>query len=90
MRYQFNRLRRIAFDQILPHIREDGTIGLRDLLSIIQLLEAAFRDPYHVATTEWKMPEIKYKRRVFTQYYAEFQVIAANHDWNYAAPRNAL
>jgi len=82
MRYQFNRLRRIAFDQILPHIRDDGMIGLRDLLSIIQLLEAAFRHPYKVATTEWKMPEIKHKRHVFPQYYVEFQVIAANHDWN--------
>jgi hypothetical protein len=30
MRYTFNRLRGIALGQILPYIREDGTIGLDD------------------------------------------------------------
>jgi hypothetical protein len=44
MRYTFNRLRGIALDQILPHVREDGTIGLEDLPAFIQHLEAAFGD----------------------------------------------
>ena len=45
MRYAFNRLRGVALGQILPHVREDGTIGLEDLPAFIQLLEAAFGDP---------------------------------------------
>jgi len=45
MQYAFNRLRGVAFGQILPHVREDGTIGLEDLPALIQLLEAAFGDP---------------------------------------------
>jgi hypothetical protein len=43
MRYAFNRLRGVAFGQILPHVREDGTIGLEDLPALYnswkQLLE---------------------------------------------------
>ena len=90
MRYAFNRLRGTALGQILPHVREDGTIGLEDLPAFIQLLEAAFGDPDRVATAERKMREIKQKNREFSQYYAEFQVIAADLDWNPSALRNAL
>jgi len=74
----------------LPHVREDGTIGLEDLPAFIQLLEAAFGDPDWVATAERKMWEIKQKNREFSQYYAEFQVIAPDLDWNPSALRNAL
>jgi hypothetical protein len=59
MRYAFNRLRGIALGQILPHLQEDGMIGLEDLPAFIQLLEAAFRDPDRVATNERKMREIQ-------------------------------
>ena len=55
MRYAFNHLRAVALGQILPHVREDGTIGLEDLPAFIQLLEAAFGDPEWVATAERKM-----------------------------------
>jgi hypothetical protein len=74
----------------LPHVREDGTIGLEDLPALIQLLESAFGDPDRVATAERKMREIKQKNREFSQYYAEFQVIAADLDWNPSTLRNAL
>jgi len=90
MWYAFNRLRGIALGQILPHVREDGTIGLGDLPAFIQLLEAAFGDPDRLATAERKMREIKQKNCQFSQYYAEFQVIAADLDWNPSALRNAL
>jgi hypothetical protein len=36
------------------------------------------------------MREIKQKNQEFSQYYAEFQVIAADLDWNPTALRNAL
>jgi len=90
MRYVFNRLRGIALGQILPHVRKDGTIGLEDLQAFIQLLEAAFGDPDRVATAKQKTWEIKDKNHTFAQYYAEFQVIAANLDWNPSALRNVL
>jgi len=53
-------------------------------------LEASFGDPDRAATAKWKMQEIKQKNREFTQYYAEFQVIAADLEWNPSARRNAL
>jgi len=90
MRYAFNRLRGVGLGQILPHVRENGIIGLEDIPALIQLLEAAFGDPNRVATAERKMREIKQKNREFSQYYAEFQVIAADLDWNPSALRNAL
>jgi len=90
MRYAFNRLRGIVLGQILPHVREDRTIELEDPPAFIQLLEAAFGDPDRVATAERKMREIKQKKREFSQYYADFQVIAADLDWNRSALRNAL
>ena len=90
MWYAFNRLRGIALSQILQHIREDREIGLDDLPAYIQLLEAAFGVPNRVATAEQKMREIEQQNHEFSQYYAEFQVIAADLDWNPSALRNAL
>jgi len=90
MQYAFNRLRGIALGQILPHVRENGQIGLEDVPAIIQLLEAAFGDPDRVATAERKMREIKQMILEFSQYYAELQVIAADLDWNPSALWNAL
>jgi hypothetical protein len=90
MRYAFNRLSGLALRQILPHVQEDGDIRLAALSASIPLLEAAFGDPYRVATAELNMREIKQKNREFSQYYAEFQVIAANLDCNPSALRNAL
>jgi len=45
MQYAFNCLTGIALGQILPHLQEDGEIGLKALPGLIQLLEAAFGDP---------------------------------------------
>jgi len=67
MRYAFNSLRGVALGQIVPHVREDGTIRLDDLPAFIQLLEAASVDPDQVATAEQKMPEIKQNSREFSQ-----------------------
>jgi hypothetical protein len=36
------------------------------------------------------MKEMKQKNREFSLYYSEFQVIAADLDWNSSALRNAL
>jgi len=90
MQYPFRHLRGEAFGKILPHVREDGTIGLEELPPFIQLLEAAFGDLDRVATAERKMTEIKQNNRMFSEYSAEFQVVAVNLDWNPAALQNGL
>jgi hypothetical protein len=90
MLYPFNCLRRVAICQILPHVREDGTIGQENLPAFIQPQEGAVEDPNRVATAERKMREIKPKITEFSQVYTEFQVIAADLNWNPWAPWNAL
>jgi len=90
MWYTFNHLRGVALGQTLPYVWKDGEIGVEDLPACIQLLEAAFGDPDQVATAERIMREIKQRNREFSQYYAEFQVIAIDVDWNPSALRNAL
>ena len=52
MWYTFTQLRGISLGQILPHIWDDGTIGLEDRPACIQLLEATNGDPDRVATAE--------------------------------------
>jgi hypothetical protein len=59
MQYTFNCLRGRALGQILPHVRVDRTIGLKNVPALTQLWEAAFGDPDRVATPEWTMPVIK-------------------------------
>jgi len=88
--YPFNRLRGVALGQILPHVSEDGTIGLEDLPPFIELLEAALGDPDWVVTAKREMRIIKQKNREFFQYSAKFHVIAADLDCNLSALRNTL
>jgi hypothetical protein len=45
MRYAFNCLSGVALKQILPHVWENGDIGLEGLEAFIQLLETAVGDP---------------------------------------------
>jgi len=82
MQFAVNSVRGVALGQILPHIREAREIGLEGLPAFIQLLEAAFGDPYQVTAAERKMREIKQKNCEFCQYNAQYKVIAANLDWN--------
>jgi len=65
-------------------------IGLEDLPAFSQSLEPAFGVPDRVSTAKWKMWAIEQKNREFSQYYAEFQGIAAGLDWHPSALRNAL
>jgi hypothetical protein len=67
MRYALNLLSGLALCQILPHIWENGNIGLENLPAFIQLLEAVFADPDRVASAERNMWEIKQMIREFSQ-----------------------
>jgi hypothetical protein len=89
IRYAVNLLSGVALSQILLHVWENGTIGLQDLPAFIYRLEAAVGNPDCVATAKRKMQEIKQKNRELSQFYGEFEVIAANLDWNPLALRNA-
>jgi hypothetical protein len=90
MTYAFNHLSGLALKQILLHVRDDREVWLDGVPAFIQLLEAPFRDPDRVATTERNIRENQQKNREFSQYYAEFQVMGACLDWNPSALRNTL
>jgi len=90
MQTALNHLRGVPLGQILPHVRDNGEIGLENLPAVIELLEAAFGDHDRVATAKWIMLQIKQKNPEFSKYYAEFEVIAADREWNPAALWNAL
>jgi len=76
--------------QILPHVLEDGTIGLEDLPACIHLLETASGDTDWVASAEGKMRDIQQTNWMFSQYCAESQIITADIDWNPSTLPNAL
>lgn len=82
-------LSRVALGQNLPHVQDNGEIGLEDLPAVIQLLEASFGEHDCVTTAKWNTQEIKQLNPESSQYYAEFRVIVADHDWNPSPMQNA-
>jgi len=64
-------------------------LGWKTKQSFLTLLEAAFGDPGQVSITGQMMQDIKPMNTEFSQYYAESQVIAADHNCNHLALRNA-
>jgi len=90
MLYTFNSPWGQGWGQILPHIRESRTIGLKDLPAFINLLKAAFGDPDQVTTRERKMRDIMQMNPKLSQYHAAFEVISADLDFNPSAIRNTL
>jgi len=61
MRYAFNRGRGVALGGIMPHVRENGDIGLEGLPASIQLLEEALGNPDQMFSAEQTMREIQPK-----------------------------
>jgi hypothetical protein len=59
MRYAFNRLSRLIFGKILPHVQESGATDLGDCPAFIELLGTACVDPDRVSTMEWKLRNIE-------------------------------
>lgn len=90
MRYTFHRMRTVALGQILALVRDNGERGLENLRAVILQLEPAFSDPNRVATANHKMLTIEQKNRGFSEYYAEFEVIASDLDCIHSDHRNAL
>ena len=88
MRYVFNRLMGVPMCHILPRVRKDGTIWLEELPAFAQLLDTAFGDPEWMATTEQDRRDITQYNLEFSQYYAEFHVVAADLDWNSSPLQN--
>jgi len=65
-------------------------INLQDVAALITILENAFGDPDRVATAEQELNKLRQTNREFSLYYAEFQRLIAELDYNDTAKKNAL
>ena len=87
--YAFNRLEDRALEQILPYVSEAG-IALSDVDELIQVLQNAFADPDAAATAREKLHSLKKGNKEFSSYFAEFQMLIAELDWDQNAKMDAL
>jgi hypothetical protein len=88
--YAAGRLEGLALGQVLPLIQDDNSIALADLNAFCRLLENAFGDPDRRATAEPQLERLRQANREFSLYFADFQRLVADVDWNDGAKRHAL
>jgi hypothetical protein len=90
IRYAAGLLEGLVLDQILPLIKDDNSISLPDLKDFCQLLENAFGDPDRRATAERQLERLRQANREYILYYADFQLLIADVEWNDGAKRHSL
>src|SRR6266576_632079 len=89
LKYAINRLEGAALNQLLPYVQNDN-VNLADLAALVRILEDAFGDPDRVATAERELEKLQQKNREFSAYYADFQRLIAEVQWNDHGKRYAL
>jgi hypothetical protein len=89
LRYAFSRLEGAVLEQLL-HLVKDDRMNLANFEAFVTSLEEAYRDPNHVNTAERVLAKLRQGNRDFITYYAEFQRLIADLNWNDAAKRTAL
>jgi hypothetical protein len=87
--YAVGRLEGVTFEQILPYI-EDSAVNLDDIDALIKILEDAFGDPDRVATATRELRNLRQANREFSLYFADFQRLSAETEWNESAKKDAL
>jgi hypothetical protein len=89
LHYVFSRLEGAALEQMIHLIKNDH-INLKNFEAFVTSLDEAYGDPDHVNTAERTLTKLRQGNRDFITYYAEFQHLIADLDWNDAAKRAAL
>jgi hypothetical protein len=89
LQYAFSRLEGATLEQLI-HLMKDDCMNLGNLEAFVTLLEEAYGDPDHVNTTEWVLAKLHQGNRDFVIYYAEFQCLNVDLNWNNAAKHAAL
>jgi hypothetical protein len=89
LRYVFSRLEGAALEQLI-HLVKDDRVNLENFEAFVTSLEEAYGDPDRVNTAEWALAKLRQGNRDFVAYYAEFQRLIADLDWNNVAKRAAL
>ena len=78
-----------ALAQLIPYVN-GAMINLPDMDAFYAILDDAFGDPDRVATATRELENLKQANREFSLYYADFQRLASELDWNDSAKRHAL
>jgi hypothetical protein len=89
LRYVFSRLEGATLDQMI-HLMKDDYMNLENVKVFVTPLEEAYRDPDHVNATERALTKLCQSNRDFIMYYAEFQCLIMDLNWNHAAKCTAL
>jgi hypothetical protein len=89
LRYAFSRLEGAALQQLI-HLVKDDRMNLGNFEAFVTLLEEAYGDPDRVNTAERALAKLRQSNRDFVAYYAEFQCLIADLNWNDTAKRAAL
>jgi hypothetical protein len=69
---------------------KDDRVNLGNFEAFVTSREEAYGDPDRVNTTEWALAKLCQGNQDFVVYYAEFQGLIADLNWNDAAKRAAL
>jgi hypothetical protein len=72
------------------HLVKDDRVNLENFEAFVTSLEEAYGDPDRVNTAERALAKLRQGNRDFVAYYAEFQRLIADLNWNDAAKRAAL
>jgi hypothetical protein len=89
LHYAFSRLEGAALQQMI-HLVKDDRVNLENIEAFMTSLDDAYGNPDHVNTAERMLAKLRQGNRDFVTYYAEFQRLIADLDWNDAAKRAAL
>jgi hypothetical protein len=89
LRYAFSRLEGATLKQLI-HLVENDHIDLDNFDAFITSLEGAYGDPDRANTVERALAKLRQGNCDFVSYYAEFQHLVADLQWNNAAKRAAL
>lgn len=90
VQYIQGRLKGKAYDQVYPHVRNDGTVDFDTAEKLLEYLESAFGDSDKVRNAQRSLLALRQKNRPFSEYYAEFQRLAPETGFNDAAKLSAL
>jgi hypothetical protein len=89
LRYAFSRLEGAALEQMI-HLVKDDRVNHENFEAFVTSLDEAYGDPDCMNTAEQALAKLRQGNRDFVAYYAEFQRLIVDLNWNDAAKRAAL
>jgi hypothetical protein len=81
LRYAFSRLEGAALEQMI-HLVQNNRMNLKTFEAFVTSLDEAYGDPDRVNTAERTLAKLRQGNWDFVTYYAEFQHLIADLDWN--------